>query len=530
MTSHSFDLVSFASPQWCNVCLKFCWGVGKKVNKCRDCDFIAHRRCASTAPRNCSRIDSPSTGKRPLRRHQSSLRDISDLARVLAKPTAGLAIRDRKVKLKVARASVPGSELIDWMMVNLPIRTRDEAVTVAQKLIDERYMFDALDAKRTAFHDDRSSYYRLSDDATEAASSSADAGSSRSSSSAARSSSSDVGEEERVSLSSFKLIKVVGKGGFGKVLKVMKKDSGKVFAMKVMDKSMFVSERHIRSLLAERNIMVNACPFLVHLFFSFQTTDKLYFVMDFIAGGDLAYYFDRMGRFPEQLTRFWGAEISLALEYLHGCGVVYRDLKPENILIDAQGHIVLTDFGLSKELSGSETSTSTLCGTPAYLAPEIIATLDGATYDGRCDLWSLGVVLYEMTTGCNPFEGGQLDEVMARVRTLTLEYPADVFSPAAADFVASLIVRDPELRAGYAAIRSHPWFTSLDWNDLGVKKVESPFIVAQGENFDQQTESVASVIKEQRRKGSKGKGNGKGKGKDAHIIKGLEFTSPRLLS
>ena len=159
----------------------------------------------------------------------------------------------------------------------------------------------------------------------------------------------DIDDDTGVSLDDFQLLKVLGKGGFGVVLKVRKKDSDKVYAMKVMDKSLFETEKHMQSLLSERNIMLNDNPYLIHLYFSFQSPEKLYFVIDYISGGDLATWFDRLGRFPEDVTCFWAAEMVIGLEFLHSCKVVYRDLKPENILIDSDGHVVLTDFGLSKE-------------------------------------------------------------------------------------------------------------------------------------------------------------------------------------
>jgi serine/threonine protein kinase len=191
-----------------------------------------------------------------------------------------------------------------------------------------------------------------------------------------------------VSLDDFKIEKVLGKGSFGKVFLVTKKDTDQVYAMKSLRKDMIERRNQRMHTTTERAVLGEVQnPFIVQLRFAFQTPEKLYMVMDFINGGELFFHLRRSGQFTEERSRFYSAEILLALEYLHSIGVIYRDLKPENVLLDAEGHLKLTDFGLSKSgVTDGTKKTFTFCGTPEYLAPEI---LKGIGHDKAVDFWSL---------------------------------------------------------------------------------------------------------------------------------------------
>lgn len=170
----------------------------------------------------------------------------------------------------------------------------------------------------------------------------------------------------------FKIEKVIGKGSFGKVLLVTKKDTGKFYAMKVLRKQVIEQKKQIAHTLAERFILEGVkSPFIVQLRYAFQTSDKLYMVMDYMRGGELFFHLRNERKFSEDRAKFYIAEILLAFKSLHNAGVIYRDLKPENILLDVDGHIKVTDFGLSK-VTELDKKTYTFCGTPEYLAPEIL--------------------------------------------------------------------------------------------------------------------------------------------------------------
>jgi RAC serine/threonine-protein kinase len=170
--------------------------------------------------------------------------------------------------------------------------------------------------------------------------------------------------------------------------------------MKVLNKQTILDRNEVAHTQAEKSILMKLdCPFLVHLHFSFQTSDKLYFVMDYVNGGELFFHLQKEKTFDPNRVLFYSAEILLGLEYLHEQGVIYRDLKPENILLTSQGHICMTDFGISKEgLHCKDDRTATFCGTPEYLAPEI---LEGKGYGKAVDWWSFGTLIYEMMTGAS---------------------------------------------------------------------------------------------------------------------------------
>ena len=197
-----------------------------------------------------------------------------------------------------------------------------------------------------------------------------------------------------VQIEHFSILKVIGRGSFGKVYLVQKKDSGEYFAMKTLKKDVILRRNQKINTQAERIILEKIKhPFIVKLHYAFQNPEKLYFVIDFLNGGELFYHLRREQRFSEDRTKFCAAEILLALECLHNNGVIYRDLKPENVLLDSQGHIKLTDFGLSKIKQTESEVTYTFCGTPEYLAPEIVR---GEGYGKEIDFWALVSKLYRI--------------------------------------------------------------------------------------------------------------------------------------
>ena len=205
-------------------------------------------------------------------------------------------------------------------------------------------------------------------------------------------------------------------------------------------------------------------PFLVGLHYAFQTPDKLYFVLDFLNGGELYFHLRRKIRFDEKLAKFYIAEVILAIKCLHDSGIIYRDLKPENILLDHTGHIKLTDFGLSK-LVEEEKQAFTFCGTPEYLAPEIIK---GKGHDKSVDWWSLGAILYEMLTGRAPFVNKNKRKILIDVQTKQILMRKS-FSPEVTDLLNHLLEKDPTMRLGYGKtdyreIMAHPFFAGLDWD------------------------------------------------------------------
>jgi len=280
-----------------------------------------------------------------------------------------------------------------------------------------------------------------------------------------------------LTIDAFDLLKVIGKGSFGKVMQVRKKDTQRIYALKTIRKANIASRPgEITHILAERTVLalVNN-PFIVPLKFSFQTPDKLYLVMSFVNGGELFYHLQREGKFDEYRSRFYAAELLCALEHLHGFNVVYRDLKPENILLDYTGHIALCDFGLCK-LNMSETEkATTFCGTPEYIAPEL---LESQGYTKTVDWWTLGVLIYEMMTGLPPFYDENVNIMYQRILSDPLNFPPDISSEAKS-VMTGLLLRNPQNRLGNHGgdeIKRHPFFARyIDWNRLMAKKIQPPF-------------------------------------------------------
>ena len=199
-------------------------------------------------------------------------------------------------------------------------------------------------------------------------------------------------------VSDFDFLKMIGKGSFGKVMLAKHREEKQTYAVKVLEKKMILKKNEKAHIMCERNVLLKNLnhPFLVGLRYSFQSSDKLYFVLDYVNGGELFFHLQKERHFTEPRARFYSAEITSALGYLHSEGIVYRDLKPENILLDREGHIVLTDFGLCKDGIRGRDTTNTFCGTPEYLAPEVIRK---EQYDRTVDWWCFGAVLYEMIYG-----------------------------------------------------------------------------------------------------------------------------------
>ncbi|KAF8916764.1 kinase-like domain-containing protein [Mucidula mucida] len=277
----------------------------------------------------------------------------------------------------------------------------------------------------------------------------------------------------------FEFLKLIGRGTFGKVFQVRKRDTKRIYAMKVLSKKEIVAKKEVAHTIGERKILQRSleCPFLVGLKFSFQTDQDLYLVTDFKSGGELFWHLQRETRFTLERARFYIAELVLALEHLHKYGIVYRDLKPENILLDATGHVALCDFGLSKADLGADQLTTTFCGTTEYLAPEIL--LDEQGYSKIVDFWSLGVLLFEMCCGWSPFYAEETQQMYKNICFGKIRFPKGVINEEGKQFVKGLLNRNPKHRLGATRdaeeLKEHPFFASIDFKALSLKQVTPPF-------------------------------------------------------
>uniref|UniRef100_H2LYY9 non-specific serine/threonine protein kinase n=2 Tax=Oryzias latipes TaxID=8090 RepID=H2LYY9_ORYLA len=265
-------------------------------------------------------------------------------------------------------------------------------------------------------------------------------------------------DSPQVTPSDFEFLKVIGSGTFGKVLLARHRKQGGLYAVKVLQKQMVIKRKEQRHVMVERSVLLKGLgnPFLVGLHFSFQTPNALYFVLDYVNGGELFYHLQREGSFPEPRAGFYAAELAGALGYLHSLQIVYRDLKPENILLDSEGHVMLTDFGLCKE-----------------------EVLQGQPYSSAVDWWGLGVVLFEMLTGMPPFYSPRKVEMFENILHAPLQLPSGV-SGAAHSLLAGLLDRDISKRLGekrdFEEIQEHNFFAFINWDDLLARKVIPPFI------------------------------------------------------
>jgi len=242
--------------------------------------------------------------------------------------------------------------------------------------------------------------------------------------------------------------------------------------MKVLRKDTIIERNQVTHTKAERSILERIQhPFIVNLNYAFQTTEKLYMILDFINGGELFFHLKKEGRFSEERVRLYVAEITLAIEHMHKLDIVYRDLKPENILLDMEGHITITDFGLSKEIL-SDDAAHTFCGTPEYLAPEV---LKGTGHGKAVDWWSLGTLMYEMLTGLPPHYSQNVNVMYKKILTAELKFPAFV-SIEAKNLLEGLLQRDVNKRFGSGPkdaeeIKSHPFFANINWKDCEQKRM-----------------------------------------------------------
>ena len=277
----------------------------------------------------------------------------------------------------------------------------------------------------------------------------------------------------------FELLKLIGRGTFGRVFQVRKRDTKRIYAMKVLSKREIALKKEVTHTMGERKILEKSldCPFLVGLKFSFQSESELFFVTDYKSGGELFWHLQREGRFTEARARFYIAELILALEHLHKYDIVYRDLKPENILLDATGHVALCDFGLSKADLGAGQLTNTFCGTTEYLAPEIL--LDESGYSKLVDFWSLGVLLFEMCCGWSPFYAEDTQQMYRNICFGKIKFPRGAISDDGKQFVKGLLNRNPRHRLGAhndaADLKAQPFFKDVDWYALLHKQIPPVF-------------------------------------------------------
>ncbi|KAI9144481.1 kinase-like domain-containing protein [Paraphysoderma sedebokerense] len=291
-----------------------------------------------------------------------------------------------------------------------------------------------------------------------------------------------------VDLAHFRLHRSIGRGAFGKVKIVEHRPSNQMFALKYINKEMCIKKKASKNIIRERK-MLEALrhPFIVNLWFAFQDDEHMFMVLDLMLGGDLRFHLNKLQRFKEETVRFYAAELTSAIIYLHNNRIIHRDIKPDNILIDSHGHVHLTDFNCTGQIACSPSSStapnapklSSCSGTHGYIAPEVYR----GSYAYEADWWSLGIVLFELLTGKKPFHSRSLEKLKGKVKYGTLKWNEDIqneLSDEIKDFVEKLLERDVNVRLGdtrpSTSILDHPILQKVDWDALLKKEITPPYI------------------------------------------------------
>lgn len=280
-------------------------------------------------------------------------------------------------------------------------------------------------------------------------------------------------------LEDYAILRVLGDSQVGKVLLVRSRIDGNLYAMKSLSKKGLAEADQLEQTIVEKNLLVsNRSPFLMTAYCSFQTVERIFMVMEYVPGGELFARLKEEGTFEESRVKLYAAEIALGLGCLHSHKCVYRDLRPENILVDAEGHLRIINFGMTKSNLDVGGTTQTFCGTPEYIAPEI---LQQKPYGKDVDWWSFGILVYEMLNGIPPFYDENISVMYRNIVTAPVVFTSSRVSEDARDFVLALLDRNPQTRLGSGeadvnAVKAHKWFSDLNWSAVEAKRVKPEWI------------------------------------------------------
>lgn len=476
--NHEFIATFFGQPTFCSVCKEFVWGLNKQGYKCRQCNAAIHKKCIDKIIGRC-------TGT------AANSRDT-----IFQKERFNIDMPHRfKVNNYMSPTFCDHCGSLLWGLVKQGLKCEDCGMNVHHKCqkkvanlcgINQKLLAEALNqvSQRSLRKDSEPEPVGIYQNFEKKLGISGDDGPD----------SGTYGKiwegSTRCTIENFTFHKVLGKGSFGKVLLAELKGRKEFFAIKALKKDVVLIDDDVECTMVEKRVLALAWenPFLTHLYCTFQTKEHLFFVMEFLNGGDLMYHIQDKGRFELYRATFYAAEIICGLQFLHSKGIIYRDLKLDNVMLNQNGHIKIADFGMCKEDIVGEKQASTFCGTPDYIAPEI---LQGLKYSYSVDWWSFGVLLYEMLIGQSPFHGDDEDELFESIRVDTPHYPRWI-TKESKDILEKLLEREPTKRLGVTGrIRSHPFFKTINWTLLEKCEMEPPFkpkVRSPGDysNFDQE--------------------------------------------
>ncbi|KAK1791511.1 hypothetical protein P4O66_013512, partial [Electrophorus voltai] len=491
---HKFSIHNYKVPTFCDHCGSLLWGLMRQGLQCKVCKMNVHRRCESNVAPNCG-VDARGIAKvlsdlgvtpdkisSSVQRRKKASRGhgISQGPDPQPLPISPQMEEDRSKSAPTSPCDQGKHTLNICRHVTRPNGASSEGLFLARCCLRRAVplyppdMKDLENMRKALSFDHQEEEHKPDPPPSPSKGGSEETGEGR-----------ENGEvktlqTKRMSLEDFSFIKVLGKGSFGKVMLAELRGTDEVYAVKVLKKDVILQDDDVDCTLTEKRILALARkhPYLTQLFCCFQTKDRLFFVMEYVNGGDLMFQIQRSRKFDEARSRFYAAEVTSALMFLHRNGVIYRDLKLDNILLDAEGHCKLADFGMCKEGILGSITTTTFCGTPDYIAPEILQELE---YGPSVDWWALGVLMYEMMAGQPPFEADNEDDLFESILHDDVLYPVWL-SKEAVSILKAFMTKSPNKRLGCVAahgleeaIKVHPFFKEIDWVLLEQRKIKPPF-------------------------------------------------------